>query len=253
MAGDWIKIENVTPDKPEVFQMAESLGIDPDAVTGKLLRIWIWADQQTEDGNARGVTRLLLDRITGVSGFADALLSVGWLNETDEGLSFTNFDRHNGKTAKQRALTNRRVAESRKKKRSSNADGNAQSNADTVTESVTREEKRRGTTTSSPARDDRPRFRMDLDWQPSAQMAARLKISGVPPDILTNESLGEFKSYWLTRDDELTHDQWEHKLVQCLMNLHRRVSHENRGEHRNSRDAVRAAIDSGDKSWAAGL
>ena len=32
MAGDWLKLEVATSDKPEVWQMAESLGIDPDAV-----------------------------------------------------------------------------------------------------------------------------------------------------------------------------------------------------------------------------
>jgi DNA replication protein DnaT len=51
MAGEWIKIQTVTPDKPEVFVIADRLGIDPDAVVGKLVRLWIWADQQTTDGN----------------------------------------------------------------------------------------------------------------------------------------------------------------------------------------------------------
>ena len=32
MAGDWIKFEIATPDKPEVWEIAESLDIDPDAV-----------------------------------------------------------------------------------------------------------------------------------------------------------------------------------------------------------------------------
>ena len=113
MAGEWIKIESVTPDKPEVFQMAEILGIDPDAVVGKLLRIWVWADQQTIDGNARGVTRALLDRLTSAAGFADALVSVGWLVDTDDGLTFPRFGEHNGKTAKSRALGAKRASKSR--------------------------------------------------------------------------------------------------------------------------------------------
>ena len=52
MAGDWIKIEHATPDKPEVFRMAMQLGITPEHVSGCLLRVWIWADAQTLDGNA---------------------------------------------------------------------------------------------------------------------------------------------------------------------------------------------------------
>ena len=115
MAGDWIKLEHTTPDKPEVFAMADTLGIDPDAVTGKLCRVWIWADQQTYDGNARGVTKLLLDRVAGVTGFADAMISAGWLSQTDGGLQFSNHAAHNGQTAKQRANTARRVSLHRSK------------------------------------------------------------------------------------------------------------------------------------------
>ncbi len=83
MAGDWIKIETTTPDKPEVYEIAEALGIDPDAVMGKPIRVWTWADQQTFDGNAEcnaaSVTKTALDRISGAHGFADALICVSWL------------------------------------------------------------------------------------------------------------------------------------------------------------------------------
>jgi hypothetical protein len=113
----WIKIEHWTQDKPEVFVMADSLGIDPDAVLGKLVRIWVWADQQTIDGNAGSVTLSLLDRLTGVTGFAKAMLGAGWLRQVGDGVQFVNFDRHNGETAKKRALTARRVD----KHRASNA------------------------------------------------------------------------------------------------------------------------------------
>ncbi|HEN3655088.1 TPA: hypothetical protein U5E37_003057 [Yersinia enterocolitica] len=54
MASSWIKVEVITPDKPEIFQLAEILNVDPDTVLGKLIRVWVWADQQTIDGNADG-------------------------------------------------------------------------------------------------------------------------------------------------------------------------------------------------------
>lgn len=113
MAGDWIKIEHWTPDKPEVFRMAERLGIDPDSVTGKLVRIWIWADQQTISGSAQSVTKALLDRVANHSGFADALIEAGWLESAPEGISFINFDRHNGNSAKNRAQNAKRASASR--------------------------------------------------------------------------------------------------------------------------------------------
>lgn len=113
MAGDWIKFEHATPDKEEVDIIANQLGIDPDAVIGKLLRLWIWADQQTVDGNALRVTQTFLDRITFCAGFADALRKAGWLEGREGRLSIPNFARHNGQSAKKRALAAKRAEKSR--------------------------------------------------------------------------------------------------------------------------------------------
>ena len=96
--------------------MSETLNIDPDAVVGKLIRVWIWADQQTENGNAKGVTHSLLDRVTNTQGFGKALLKTGWLEGTCDSLTFVNFDRHNGKPAKTRALSSHRTKEHRSRK-----------------------------------------------------------------------------------------------------------------------------------------
>ena len=115
MAGDWIKVDATLPDKPEVFAIAEYLGIDPDAACGKLVRIFVWANQQSRDGHAGSVTKMGLDCVARVTGMSNALIAVGWLKETPQGLIFTNFERHNGESAKKRALANRRKAESRRK------------------------------------------------------------------------------------------------------------------------------------------
>ncbi len=116
MAGDWIKVEENMPDKPEVWQIADILKIDGDAVAGKLLRIWAWA---TRNCNADGVTSVTsipaIDRLSGVSGFAKAMIQVGWLHSTEAVLTFPKFDRHCSQTAKERSNTNRRVANHRKK------------------------------------------------------------------------------------------------------------------------------------------
>jgi hypothetical protein len=55
----------------------------------------------------------VLDRITTTPGFAEAMRKVGWLEGRDNALSFPRFDRHNGQTAKNRALTKERVAKTR--------------------------------------------------------------------------------------------------------------------------------------------
>jgi len=110
MAGDWIKVEHATLDKPEVHAIAETLKIPPEHVVGCLLRVWVWADQQVISGNAASVTKVTLDRLCFVTGFADAMELAGWLKIESGRCTFPKFDRHNGQTSKQRALTAKRVA-----------------------------------------------------------------------------------------------------------------------------------------------
>jgi len=136
MAGDWIKLQKDTPDKPEVLAIASRMNLDPDAVVGKLVRIWSWFDTHTVDGNAMSVTYALLDRLAGVTGFAEQMTFVGWLNQDGHILSLPNFEYHNGETAKKRAL-----GKNRQEKRRSNDESNANSNASSVTETLP--EKRR--------------------------------------------------------------------------------------------------------------
>ena len=110
MAGDWIKMDVRLPEKPEVWQIAGMCGIEVDAVVGKLLKVWGWFDAHTESGNAAGVTYPLVDHVAGVTGFAEAMSFCGWLVQDGTSLILPNFDRHNGKTAKNRILTAKRVA-----------------------------------------------------------------------------------------------------------------------------------------------
>jgi len=119
MAGDWLKIEADTPDKPEILAMSAMLNLDTDCVFGKCFRIWRWFDAHTEKGNARSVTSALLNRMVGVTDFAQAMEKVGWLVEDERGVTLPHFDRHNGKTAKTRALTAKRVLKSKKSNASS--------------------------------------------------------------------------------------------------------------------------------------
>ena len=109
MADFWIKLEKNTPDKPEIFEMAEILSIDPDAVLGKLIRVWCWIDSNSSDGHIKSVTPVLIDRLTMSLGFADAMTEVGWLKEN----SIPNFNRHLGESAKKRAKDSERKRMSR--------------------------------------------------------------------------------------------------------------------------------------------
>ena len=135
MAGEWLKFEKSTFDKPEVLAIAAAVEQDPDYVIGKLLRMWAWFDTHTTNGNASGVTCALLDSILRVTGFAENVAKVGWLIVSETGLELPNFDRHCGETAKQRALTAKRVADFKGKQKTGNASS--------VTSALPRKEKKR--------------------------------------------------------------------------------------------------------------
>jgi hypothetical protein len=116
MRRPWIKIEICTPDKPEICSLATQLRLDDDAVVGKLVRLWSWAELNRIDPNDLGVTKEFIDKIVGRKGFAAALEKTGWLIETNEKLSFRNFKRHNSPVAQNKALTAKRVARHRLRK-----------------------------------------------------------------------------------------------------------------------------------------
>ena len=150
MAGDWIKIEHVTPDKPEVWQLAEILEIDPDCVIGKLVRLWAWADQQTYDG-CTYLPDGLVDHVTRFQGFGQALRKVFWLS--DEGIP--HFDRHNGQSAKKRCLAERRKQRERSRDRHADVTEMSRTERDgNVTRDRDREEKNlRSNSEVKPTRD----------------------------------------------------------------------------------------------------
>lgn len=62
--------------------------------------------------------------------------SVGWMVEEEGVISLPNFDRHNGKTAKNRLLTAKRVASHK----AANGKGNAKGNAPSVSGALPKED-----------------------------------------------------------------------------------------------------------------
>ena len=105
--------ESDDPDIAEIVRMADILGVDPNAVVGACLRLWIWADQQTSTGCALSVTRKWLNRLMQLDDAADAMIEVGWLSGVDGDLTLTNYSRHNGKPAKTRAQAAQRMKKAR--------------------------------------------------------------------------------------------------------------------------------------------
>lgn len=198
MAGEWLKLECSTPDKPEVFAITARMGWeDPDLTVGKLFRVWRWFDQQTVNGNADGVTCSLLDRIAGATGFAQAMIDVAWLTETGAGLMLPNFEKHNGATAKGRAQTAKRVANHR-----SDAPSNTTCNAENVTPALAREEKKREekkltTKERSRAEATTTASRLPADWAASAEDIEFCKTER--PELIPAQTEQRFRDYWIAQ------------------------------------------------------
>jgi hypothetical protein len=194
MAGEWLKFECSLPDKPETLAITVAMGWeDPDLTVGKLMRVFRWFDQQTIEGNAHGVTAALLDRLIGVTGFIKAMANVGWIVEIEGGLALHNFDRHNGQTAKERALTAKRVAKHKaitEGKTEDSPKGNGQS----VSQALPKEEKKRkekNIKTKAEARGSR----LPSDWVPDDEDIAFCKKKRKDLDPI---ELGErFRDHWI--------------------------------------------------------
>jgi hypothetical protein len=159
MAGDWIKWGKGFLRKPEVVGIANALNVPRETIAASYMRVAEWLDSEGSPDdpddidsditieilsrNARDNRHALLshlDEVAELSGMAEALENVDWINLTDTAIVFRRAARHNTETAKRRALASKRQARkrareaknpSRKKRDARHANG------------VTREEKRR--------------------------------------------------------------------------------------------------------------
>jgi len=114
MAGDWIKMRTNLAEDPAVVRLASGLNLDRFAIVGRLHKIWSWANEHSIDGLDVPVDAQFLDSLVATPGFAEQLRRVGWLSGRDGSLTIPNFLRHNGESAKARALDTARKRNVRK-------------------------------------------------------------------------------------------------------------------------------------------
>ena len=247
MAGDWIKFELTTLDKPEVCQIADLADIDPDAVVGKLMRVWGWFDQQTENGNAPSVSKKLLDRLVGVIGFCEHMKSVAWMIEAEGIISLPHFDRHNGKTAKNRLLTAKRVANHKA--------SNGKSNAASVSGALPKEEKEKNKEPLSAREPVDPRMpsEMTLDWQPDAKLLKTYAThSGVVLTMFTDEVRRAFTAHYESRGQVNTQAEWVQMLVKWVLSDNARAAASNVKQFK-PKHAPASDFDDSDTDWPNGV
>jgi hypothetical protein len=117
MSSHWIKIEKSTPDKPEIRAAARICRVGKEKAFYAFFLLWSFFDSHSEDGFLPGLTLEDVDDTVGLKGFGQAMVNVGWLVADDMGINVANWERHNGKSAKARAQTMRRVQAHRARKR----------------------------------------------------------------------------------------------------------------------------------------
>ena len=100
----WIKVETHTPDKPEVRQIARLCNCTKADAFLAIFRVFVWLDEQTDDGHVEFFTPIDADEIGGLNGLGQALETVRWITFSTSGAVVSNWDRHNGQSAKRRCL-----------------------------------------------------------------------------------------------------------------------------------------------------
>jgi hypothetical protein len=109
MAGDWIKMRLDLQTHPKVVRILSATKSDKFRAIGGLHAVWSVFDTHSVDGRLAGYTPETLDHVIGWTGFADAMIAVGWLAcDGEEALILPEFDEHNGKSGKRRAEDQKR-------------------------------------------------------------------------------------------------------------------------------------------------
>ncbi|MGO4003148.1 DnaT-like ssDNA-binding domain-containing protein [Pseudomonas fluorescens] len=248
MAGDWIKFELTTLDKPEVCQIADLADIDPDAVVGKLMRVWGWFDQQTEKGNAPSVSKKLLDRLVGVTGFCEHMKSVSWMIEAEGVISLPHFERHNGKTAKNRLLTAKRVANHKA--------GNGKGNAAIVSGALPKEdvEKNKEPLSAREPVDPRMPSEMTLDWVPDDTLLKTYALHrGLSLELFTEQVRVAFTAHYEPAQQCNTQAEWVGMLVKWVANDRARNAAASNVTPLKPRQAPASDFDDDDTEWQNGV
>lgn len=200
MSADWIKMRCDLFTNPKVVRISSALKADTLRTVGGLMSVWCLFDAHSEDGSMIGYSCTTLDDHLRWPGFATAMMAVGWLSETDEGLDLPRFETHNGTSAKRRAQDADRKKEVRK---------TSASEADKLR---TREEKRREeniyqeqeqdqkpvhASLREPAAKVAKGSRLNSDWKPSDAMLAYAASNR--PDVNALAEAENFRDYWIAK------------------------------------------------------
>jgi hypothetical protein len=146
--NDWIKVRDDLHEDTRVLKLSDMCRTEVEHMVGMLVRFWSWAGRQSADGTGLAITEGRLDRLVNFPGFTAAMVAVGWLAGEEGDYYIPRFERHNGSTAKARALEAEAKRLRREAGKGDKSSGKCRTSVGQVsdkseTESPTREEKRR--------------------------------------------------------------------------------------------------------------
>jgi hypothetical protein len=110
----WIKIRDDLHEVPEVYEIMQHLAeqgtsLDLFAITGRLVRWFTWINHHmTAEAPEAKIGEAFIDNLVDCRGFAKALVQTGWITIKGGTVKVKNYERHNGSSAKERALTQSR-------------------------------------------------------------------------------------------------------------------------------------------------
>lgn len=235
MAGDWIKMRTDLLTHPKVVRILSATKTDKFRVIGGLHAVWSVFDAHSTDGQLHGYTPALMDTIIGWTGFAAAMMAVGWLEyDGAETLALPRFDDHNGKCAKRRGDDQKRKRDDRKQKEVPIVSANCPQEVRNESGLEKRREEKDISINQSLDHagahvvalrqpDAVERWPMFAQWYPSPEFESSLSFTPITPGTNWEAQLGEFCLYWADRQEERrTQAGWENKFLKNLLAIQRR-------------------------------
>ena len=108
--ASWIKVQVTLPESPKIFRLARLLGVGRMEALGYAVRWFCWLDTHCANGSTE-LTESDVDALIGRVGITRAFCELEWASVDAEGYVLVlDFDKHNGKSSKQRAENQARVA-----------------------------------------------------------------------------------------------------------------------------------------------
>ena len=114
MAGEWFAVDCCLETKPETVEILVATGEPVDVVIGRLVRLWAWAQLNSEDGSIKATTAILARVAGGDEKFWETVAETGWIELGEKTVTIAGWEKRFSQAAKRRMLDARRKADGRK-------------------------------------------------------------------------------------------------------------------------------------------